>query len=38
MNFDEEEYLPRLVDTKLEKYLKVFGAVSLEGPKWCGKT
>ena len=38
MNFDEKNYLPRLADEKLEKYLKVFGAVSVEGPKWCGKT
>lgn len=22
----------------LKKYLKVFGAVCIEGPKWCGKT
>lgn len=38
MNYDEEEYLERLADKKLENYLKVFGAVSVEGPKWCGKT
>lgn len=38
MNYDESKYLPRLVDEKLKKYLKVFGAVSVEGPKWCGKT
>lgn len=38
MNFNEKNYLPRLADEKLEKYLKVFGAVSVEGPKWCGKT
>lgn len=28
----------RLIDDKIEKYLKIFGAVSIEGPKWCGKT
>ena len=33
-----EEYLPRLLDEKLDEYLKVFGALSVEGPKWCGKT
>ena len=38
MNYNEEDYLSRLLDEKLEKYLKVFGAVSVEGPKWCGKT
>ncbi len=34
----QEGYMPRLVDMKLEKYLSAFGAVSVEGPKWCGKT
>ncbi|MCQ2085258.1 MAG: DUF4143 domain-containing protein [archaeon] len=31
-------YLPRLIDTIIEQHLKSFGAVSIEGPKWCGKT
>lgn len=31
-------YLARLVDAKLDLYLKTFGAVLLEGPKWTGKT
>ena len=31
-------YISRLIDKKVEKYLQVFGAVSIEGPKWCGKT
>ena len=38
MNYEKEKYLPRLADETLEKYLKVFGAISVEGPKWCGKT
>ena len=38
MNFDEKEYLDRLVDKEIERYLQVFGAISVEGPKWCGKT
>ena len=38
MNFNENKYIPRLVDEKIEKYLKVFGVISVEGPKWCGKT
>lgn len=31
-------YIPRIIDEKLDLYLKVFGVVSIEGPKWCGKT
>ena len=31
-------YLPRVVDRKIEEDLLVFGAISVEGPKWCGKT
>lgn len=31
-------YLPRLVETEIERSMKVMGAVSLEGPKACGKT
>ncbi len=31
-------YLSRLIDEKLEAYLSIFGAVCVEGPKWCGKT
>ena len=31
-------YLSRLIDEKIETYLRLFGAVSIEGPKWCGKT
>ncbi len=33
-----ENYLPRLIDEKVEKYLNSFGAVSILGPKWAGKT
>jgi len=33
-----ETYIPRLVDSIIEEYLSTFGAVSIEGPKWCGKT
>lgn len=32
------EYLPRLIDQQVETYLQTFGAVCIEGPKWCGKT
>ena len=31
-------YIPRIVDDLIEDYLAVFPAVSVEGPKWCGKT
>lgn len=33
-----EEYRPRIVDKQLEQMLNTFGAVIVEGPKWCGKT
>lgn len=32
------KYKKRLIDDKVIKYLKTFGAVCIEGPKWCGKT
>ena len=35
---DRKSYLPRIVDRQLQEYLKTFGAVCVEGPKWCGKT
>ncbi len=35
---DQQNYLPRIIDAKIEEYLKTFGAVCVEGPKWCGKT
>ncbi len=38
MSLTKENYKERLIDEKLTKYLSVFGAVSIEGPKWCGKT
>ena len=38
MGLKKEEYKNRLVDDKIKEYLNIFGAVSIEGPKWCGKT
>lgn len=38
MSLTEKGYRKRLIDDKLEQYLNVFGAISIEGPKWCGKT
>ena len=35
---DTSFYRPRVIDTAIEQYLRVFGAVCIEGPKWCGKT
>lgn len=31
-------YIDRIIDKKIEMYLKSFGAILIEGPKWCGKT
>ena len=31
-------YLKRTADTVLSEHLEAFGAVLIEGPKWCGKT
>ena len=33
-----ENYKARIIDKKIDKYLLVFGAICIEGPKWCGKT
>ncbi len=33
-----EKYKKRVIDSLVEKYLKIFGAICIEGPKWCGKT
>ena len=38
MSLRKKGYINRLVDKKIEEYLSIFGAVSIEGPKWCGKT
>lgn len=35
---DKTQYKPRVIDDMVRKYLSVFGAVCVEGPKWCGKT
>ncbi len=31
-------YRPRLIDQTIIEHLDIFGAVCIEGPKWCGKT
>lgn len=35
---NRNEYKPRIIDKKIQEYLATFGAVCVEGPKWCGKT
>lgn len=32
------DYKPRVIDQKVKEYLSAFGAICIEGPKWCGKT
>lgn len=38
MPLTKENYKPRLIDNTLRERLNIFGAISIEGPKWCGKT
>ena len=33
-----KNYKPRIIDNMIDEYLKTFGAVCIEGAKWCGKT
>lgn len=35
---DKQNYKPRIIDKQVEEYLQTFGAICIEGPKWCGKT
>lgn len=35
---NRQSYKPRIIDRQVEEYLSAFGAVCIEGPKWCGKT
>lgn len=35
---DNNVYQPRIIDSEIEQYLRAFGAVCIDGPKWCGKT
>lgn len=35
---DSSLYRPRIIDELVEHYLQAFGAICIEGPKWCGKT
>ena len=31
-----KKYKKRILDDQIEEYLKLFGAVCIEGPKYCG--
>ena len=31
-------YRSRIIDKKIDQFLELFGAVNIEGPKYCGKT
>lgn len=35
---DIKNYKARIIDKKIKLYLETFGALLIEGPKWCGKT
>lgn len=38
MSLVEGVYRDRIIDLQVSKMLRSFGAVCVEGPKWCGKT
>lgn len=38
MSLKPKYYLPRLIDNNISDLMDVAGAISIEGPKWCGKT
>lgn len=31
-------YVKRIIDNNIDRLLKIYGAICIEGPKWCGKT
>ena len=33
-----KKYYTRIIENELDQLLGIFGAVLIEGPKWCGKT
>jgi len=35
---EPEVYRPRVADSLVAAYLRAFGGLLIEGPKWCGKT
>ena len=34
----DKTYLKRIIDSYLDEMLEAFGAVLIQGAKWCGKT
>ena len=38
MTLAPKGYLPRLIDTRIQEGIQDFGAVCIQGPKYCGKT
>lgn len=38
MFVNKKDYKPRLIDRTIDEFLETFGAICIEGPKWCGKT
>jgi predicted AAA+ superfamily ATPase len=38
MSLTPKGYRSRLLDARIDEYLSIFGAVSIEGAKYCGKT
>lgn len=38
MTLTPNGYRPRLIDPQIGRMLRTFGAINIEGPKWCGKT
>lgn len=34
----KDGYRARIIDSLIKDYLQAFGAICIEGPKWCGKT
>lgn len=35
---NEKKYIERIIDSQVNLYLRLFGAICIEGPKYCGKT
>lgn len=38
MKLTPRNYRPRLVDARIDKYMRLYGAISIEGARSCGKT
>ena len=38
MSIKNNQYMPRIIDQEIREKLDFFGAVSIDGCKWCGKS